>query len=66
MAALFHDLGKASQAFQQRLMGKLEGRNRYRHEWVSLRLLEAFVGEDDDATWLTRLENLSTDDDFSW
>lgn len=24
MAALFHDLGKASQAFQQRLMGKLE------------------------------------------
>lgn len=66
MAALFHDLGKASDAFQQRLAGKLEGRNRYRHEWVSLRLLEAFVGEDDDADWLVRLQQPSTDDDARW
>lgn len=55
MAALFHDLGKATDAFQQRVRGQREGRNRYRHEWVSLRLLEAFVGKDDDARWLQRL-----------
>ncbi len=55
LAALLHDLGKASQAFQWRLAGKLTERNDYRHEWVSLRLFEAFVGDDDDATWLGRL-----------
>lgn len=66
LAALFHDLGKASQAFQWRLQGKLEGRNRYRHEWVSLRLLEAFVGDDDDAGWLGRLENPTAADDARW
>ncbi|ARS52979.1 type I-F CRISPR-associated helicase Cas3f [Kushneria konosiri] len=66
MAALFHDLGKATDAFQQRLVGTLEGRNRYRHEWVSLRLLEAFVGEDDDAAWLTRLQTPTLEDDACW
>ncbi|MEA2119703.1 type I-F CRISPR-associated helicase Cas3f [Halovibrio sp. HP20-50] len=55
LAALLHDLGKACDAFQQRLKGKLEGRNLYRHEWISLRLFQAFVGSDDDATWLARL-----------
>lgn len=55
MAALFHDVGKATDAFQQRLRGQREGRNRYRHEWISLRLLEAFVGQDDDSQWLQRL-----------
>lgn len=55
LAALLHDLGKACNAFQQRLKGKLEGRNLYRHEWISLRLFQAFVGSDDDATWLARL-----------
>jgi len=49
LAALLHDLGKASIAFQQRLRGKLDERNRYRHEWVSLRLFLAFVGDDSDA-----------------
>ncbi len=66
LTALFHDLGKASRAFQDRLHGRLEGRNRYRHEWISLRLLEAFVGEDDDATWLSRLEHPTSDDDACW
>ena len=59
LAALLHDLGKASAAFQMRLKGQLEERNQYRHEWVSLRLFEAFVGKDDDATWLARLANPS-------
>lgn len=55
LAGLLHDLGKASEAFQARLAGKLEGRNLYRHEWLSLRLFQAFVGDDDDAGWLERL-----------
>jgi CRISPR-associated endonuclease/helicase Cas3 len=66
MAALLHDLGKASQAFQDRLNGRLEERNRYRHEWVSLRLFQAFVGEDDDAGWLARLEQPTPEDDACW
>ncbi len=59
LAALVHDLGKASLAFQWRLQGKLAERNQYRHEWVSLRLFEAFVGQDDDARWLERLAQRS-------
>lgn len=66
LAGLMHDLGKAIQAFQDRLKGKLSGRNLIRHEWVSLRLLEAFVGRDDDATWLARLSAPSPDDDAIW
>jgi CRISPR-associated endonuclease/helicase Cas3 len=67
MAALLHDLGKACEAFQRRLLGKLEGRNLYRHEWISLRLFQAFVGEDDDMGWLTRLtEEDSAMDESSW
>lgn len=66
MAGLMHDLGKAIQAFQDRLTGKLTGRNLIRHEWVSLRLLQAFVGDDDDAVWLARLSAPSPDDDATW
>ncbi len=72
LAALLHDLGKASRAFQMRLRGELttaDGhpeRNQYRHEWVSLRLFEAFVGSDDDATWLARLANPTPEDDATW
>ncbi|AGX88274.1 type I-F CRISPR-associated helicase Cas3f [Candidatus Symbiobacter mobilis] len=66
LAALLHDLGKASRAFQMRLRGTLTERNQYRHEWVSLRLFEAFVGTDDDATWLARLANPTPADDASW
>lgn len=66
LAALLHDLGKACRAFQMRLQGKLQERNQYRHEWVSLRLFEAFVGTDDDAAWLARLAAPTPDDDASW
>ncbi|MBK6745360.1 type I-F CRISPR-associated helicase Cas3f [Ottowia sp.] len=56
LAALMHDLGKATQAFQDRLKNPgLRERNHYRHEWVSVRLFQAFVGGDDDAGWLRRL-----------
>ena len=72
LAALLHDLGKASRAFQMRLRGELttaDGhpeRNQYRHEWVSLRLFEAFVGQDSDAQWLARLANPTAQDDAAW
>ncbi|MCE1251291.1 MAG: CRISPR-associated endonuclease Cas3'', partial [Comamonadaceae bacterium] len=56
LAALLHDLGKATQAFQDRLRNPgLRERNHYRHEWVSVRLFQAFVGGDGDAAWLQRL-----------
>ncbi|WP_370300416.1 type I-F CRISPR-associated helicase Cas3f [Abyssibacter sp.] len=66
LAALLHDLGKASVAFQQRLRGELQERNLYRHEWVSLRLFQAFVGDCDDASWLQRLADPSADDEALW
>ncbi|MFC0665663.1 type I-F CRISPR-associated helicase Cas3f [Azotobacter chroococcum] len=66
LAALLHDLGKASIAFQGRLRGKLLERNLYRHEWVSLRLFLAFVGEDDDEGWLRRLADPGAFDERLW
>ncbi|NLY41141.1 MAG: type I-F CRISPR-associated helicase Cas3 [Desulfovibrionales bacterium] len=64
IAALWHDLGKACTQFQQRLKKPSMERNLIRHEWISLRLFQAFVGQDDDVTWLTRLaeQNISTPD----
>lgn len=67
LAALMHDLGKACASFQRKLEpGAKPERNLYRHEWVSLRLFEAFVGEDEDASWLARLENPAAADDAAW
>ncbi len=58
LGALFHDLGKAIEAFQLRLQGKLAQRNQIRHEWVSARLLQAFVNGDSDEGWLKRLSTI--------
>ncbi|MFC4819556.1 type I-F CRISPR-associated helicase Cas3f [Dokdonella ginsengisoli] len=66
LAALLHDLGKASVAFQERLRGKRTERNLYRHEWVSLRLFQAFVGHDDDDGWLHRLADPEKFDEQEW
>ncbi|TCT20158.1 type I-F CRISPR-associated helicase Cas3f [Thiobaca trueperi] len=66
LAGLLHDLGKAIDAFQMRLDGRLAGRNRIRHEWVSARLFEAFVGDDDDAAWLARLAAPTEADNARW
>ncbi|WP_258005586.1 type I-F CRISPR-associated helicase Cas3f [Coxiella burnetii] len=64
IAALFHDFGKASSAFQKKL--EAEGKpltDAFRHEWVSLRLFEAFVnGAEDDQHWLEKLANLTKDE----
>ncbi len=55
LAALFHDFGKANKIFQKKLEGNARTADPYRHEWVSLRLFEAFVGNDSDQEWLERL-----------
>ncbi|MDF9619955.1 type I-F CRISPR-associated helicase Cas3f [Pseudomonas entomophila] len=66
MAALLHDLGKSCASFQKRLRTPPKTRNLYRHEWISLRLLQAFVGDDDDEAWLQRLAAPTLEDDASW
>ena len=59
MAALWHDVGKANDVFAAKLRpGAKPAKDPYRHEWVSLRLFQTFVGSqatttDDD--WLERL-----------
>lgn len=59
LAALFHDFGKACQAFQAKLRSPKPLADAYRHEWVSLRLFQAFIGTDDDEQWLRRLAGLA-------
>lgn len=66
LAALLHDLGKASIAFQGRLRQPSREKNLYRHEWVSLRLFLAFVGQDDDEGWLQRLAHAETANELDW
>ncbi|MEE9333228.1 MAG: type I-F CRISPR-associated helicase Cas3f [Granulosicoccaceae bacterium] len=65
IAGLFHDFGKANKLFQKKLMpgAKPPLSEPYRHEWVSLRLFEAFVGDDTDTQWLTRLRGISAEDE---
>jgi CRISPR-associated endonuclease/helicase Cas3 len=66
MAALFHDIGKASRAFQQKLKARVAMADAYRHEWVSLRIFEAFVGAEADEQWLRRLKDAESSSDDSW
>ncbi|TVQ27499.1 MAG: type I-F CRISPR-associated helicase Cas3, partial [Wenzhouxiangella sp.] len=66
LAALLHDLGKIVIAFQERLRGQRNERNLYRHEWVSLRLFQAFVGSDDDRKWLQRLSDPAQQTELDW
>ena len=58
LAALLHDMGKANDTFQAKLKpsNKRPLADPFRHEWVSLRILQALVGgAKDDREWLTRL-----------
>ncbi len=67
LAALFHDLGKANAFFQAKLkQGKIKS-DPYRHEWISLRLFEAFLGEAaSDHEWLERLAEINQESDMAW
>lgn len=67
LAAMLHDLGKACRAFQERLLPWAPfTRNVYRHEWISLRLFQAFVGASTDEEWLQRLIAPTPSDDACW
>ncbi|WP_086931676.1 type I-F CRISPR-associated helicase Cas3f [Agarilytica rhodophyticola] len=57
IAGLFHDFGKANKLFQEKIDPniKTEAFEPYRHEWISLRLFQAFVGKRQDLDWLERL-----------
>lgn len=62
LAALFHDFGKAMAGFQTKLRNNAKTRDPYRHEWVSVRLFAAVVGDArDDASWLARLARSELD-----
>jgi len=54
IAGLFHDFGKANKLFQRKLRPTHKGKKAepYRHEWVSLRLFQAFVNGRDDESWI--------------
>ena len=59
LAALLHDLGKASKAFQLKLKPNAPFHaDAFRHEWISARLFEAMIaGCQTDQAWLERLAN---------
>ncbi len=59
IAALFHDWGKASKLFQNKLIKKYDGKiigDPLRHEWISLLFFHAFVIGKTDEQWLLELE----------
>lgn len=64
-AALFHDWGKASAHFQKKLKQHSLEADPFRHEWVSVKLIEAVVAAydawDDDRLWLQPLADGSLD-----
>ena len=63
LAALFHDFGKANVLFQKKLKTGKNLSEPYRHEWVSLRMFEAFVRGEPDEQWLRRLTTVSSDNE---
>jgi len=63
IAGLFHDFGKANLLFQEKLKGKGRLYEPYRHEWVSLRMFAAFVGDMSDLEWLGRLSTVGEGDE---
>jgi CRISPR-associated endonuclease/helicase Cas3 len=63
IAGLFHDFGKANDLFQQKLSGNTQSKSEpYRHEWVSLRLFEAFIKGLTDQEWITKLTTINKSD----
>ncbi len=63
IAGLFHDFGKANNLFQKKIDPKESGdfSEPYRHEWVSMRLFQAFVGTQSDKEWLKALSQIERD-----
>ena len=67
IAGLFHDFGKANLLFQQKIDPKVKtpGYEPYRHEWVSLRIFQAFTAGKTDKQWLTELANITAEFEHS-
>ena len=68
IAALFHDFGKANVLFQEKLKKCKSESEPYRHEWVSLRMFQAFVQLEsvcDDRSWLERLAQVNQEQESS-
>lgn len=63
IAGLFHDFGKANVLFQDKINPdkKTPLFEPYRHEWISLRLFQAFVGDKNDRQWLEELSEVNAD-----
>ncbi len=65
ISALFHDFGKANILFQKKLKPQKDKGTKnyepYRHEWVSLRLFQTFVGNKADEQWLDALAQVERD-----
>ena len=63
IAGLFHDVGKANDLFQNKLDPEIQGKNfePYRHEWVSLRLFQAFIDKNSDKQWIIKLANVDAE-----
>ncbi len=63
IAGLFHDIGKANILFQKKINPniKTDRFEPYRHEWLSFRLFQSFVGEQSDAQWLSALSDIKQD-----
>ncbi|WP_404360687.1 type I-F CRISPR-associated helicase Cas3f [Methylotuvimicrobium sp. KM1] len=63
LAGFFHDIGKAMLLFQNKLDPEYHGKGYepFRHEWVSLRLFQAFVNSRSDREWLKELEKIDND-----
>lgn len=60
LAGLFHDIGKSNALFQKKLQGKTQSKGEpYRHEWISLRLFEAFTKGKSDQDWIKQLAELT-------
>lgn len=68
IAGLFHDFGKAGALFQDNLLDKKCTRRYqpFRHEWISVRLFQAFIGSQTDGEWLAKLGTLAPEDDATW
>jgi CRISPR-associated endonuclease/helicase Cas3 len=64
LAALFHDLGKSSNAFQNKLKG-CQKPDAIRHEWVSILILSKFIDGRGDETWLDDLLNGNLEEKFN-
>lgn len=79
IAGFFHDVGKANALFQEKLNAYKRGadsndnspRNALtkhheplRHEWISLRVFQAFVGTQSDEQWLTALTEINNESEL--